>query len=133
MSVDVQVEHNSPTLRQPFQLSRAVAQLFRRHAHAIEHAEIEVGERRFFLNADVLAGLERPAAFTGEQNRQLVVVVGVAVADAASQDDHGVVQKRSLAFPNSLQFFQHISELGDVKAINLGNLGLLVFVAAVVR
>ena len=79
------------------------------------------------------AGLDRAAAATGHEDRQVVVVVAVAVADAAAVDDHRVVKQRAIALTDRLQLAEQVGELFDVKAVDLLDLFMLVRVAAVVR
>ena len=79
------------------------------------------------------AGLDRPVALARQQDRQVVVGVGVAVADAAAVDDHAVVEQRAVALGDRLQLLEQVSQLGDVELVDLLDLLLLGRVAAVVR
>src|SRR5947207_379573 len=65
------------------QLAGAVANALGRHAHAVEHGEVEIGHRRFSLQLDVATRSQRAATATGQQDGQVVVVVAVAVPDGA--------------------------------------------------
>ena len=57
----------------------------------------------------------------------------VAVADGRAVQDHGVVEQGAGAFGNRLQLAEQIGELGQMEAIDPGDLGLLFLVAGVVR
>ena len=46
---------------------------------------------------------KRAAAAAGQQDRQVFVVVGVAVVNAAAVGDHGVVEQRAVAFLDLVQ------------------------------
>ena len=113
--------------------SRAVAEVRHLGVHAVEYGNPEVVQRRFFAVFDVPARLDRAAAAAGEQNRQVVVIVGVAVGVAAAVDDHAVVQQRAVALLDALQLRQQVGELLDVELVDVADLRLLLLVAAVVR
>ena len=67
-------------------------------AHAVEHREVEVVQRRFWVsNLRCRPVLIVPPPLAGEEDRQVVVVVAVAVADAAAVDDHRVVEHVAVA------------------------------------
>src|SRR5690348_2299679 len=66
--------------------------------HAVEHRHPEVIERRVLRIADVAARRERPAAAAREEDRQVVVVMGVAVGVAAAVGDHAVVEQCAVPF-----------------------------------
>src|SRR5207249_4807268 len=70
---------------------RSAAVPSRSSADAIEHGKKKIVHRRFALITDVPAGLNRPAAFAGEQDGQVVMVMAVAVTDPAAIDDHAIV------------------------------------------
>ena len=74
-----------------------------------------------------------PPPLPDQQDRQVVVVVAVAVADAAAVDDHAVVEQRAVAFLDRLQLAEQVGELLDVEAVDLLDLRLLLRVVAVVR
>ena len=78
-------------------------------------------------------GLTVPAAFAGQENGQVIVIMAVAVADATIVDDHRVVQERVLALANGLELAQEVRELLNVEAVDLLDLLVLSGIAAVVR
>src|SRR5581483_7937644 len=79
-------------LRQPFQQAGAVAQLVGADAHAVEQGQPEVVQRRLALVLDVPAGLQAATALAGDEDRQVVVRVPVAVADRAAVRHHAAVE-----------------------------------------
>ena len=76
-------------------------------------------------------GLDGAAALAGEEDGQIVVVVAVAVADAAAVDDHGVVEEGPVAFADRFELAQQVSELLDVESVDLPELLVLLLVTAV--
>src|SRR5262249_48961341 len=73
------------------QLARAVAALVGLDAHAVEHAQPQVVQRRVAAILEVPARLDA-AALAQQQDRQVVVVVAVAVAVAAAVDDQAAIE-----------------------------------------
>ena len=51
------------------------------------------------------------AAAAGKQNRQIVVIVAVAIADAAAVNDHGVIKERAIAIGRGFHLLQEVGEL----------------------
>ena len=52
-----------------------------------------------------------PVAAAGQDQRQVVVLVAVAVRKAAAVDDHRMVEQRAVAFLGSTSAFEQIGEL----------------------
>jgi len=75
-------------------LPGAVGQLFGRRTGPVEHGQVQVRQRRFLGISNMPPRLDGPAALGQQQDRQVVVVVAVAVADAAAVDDHRPLQQR---------------------------------------
>src|SRR5205823_6572173 len=88
----------TPSALNTLQLPRAVSNALRRDAHAVKHREVKIGHRRFLVELDVASGRKRAAALTGQQDRQVVVVVPVAVPDGAAINNHAIVEQRPFAF-----------------------------------
>ena len=79
------------------------------------------------------AGLEGAAAVAGEDDRQVVVVVAVAVGDAAAVDDHRVVEQAlAVDVLGLLQLVEEVGELLHVEVVDLGDLLEVVLLALVV-
>src|SRR6266704_2733591 len=83
------------------QFPRAVADALGRNTHAFEHREIQVRHRRLAIVTNMAAGPQPAAATPREQDRQVVMVVAIAVADGAAVHDHAIVEQRSFAFGSS--------------------------------
>ena len=111
----------------------AVAEAVGFHPHLLEEREVEIGHRRFLGELHVAAGLQRTGAGAGEEDGEVVMGVRVAVGDGAAEDDHRVVEHGAGAFAEALQFPEEGSELLEVKAVDLRDLGLLFGAAAVMR
>ena len=77
--------------------------------------------------------LDRAAPFAGDEDREVVVVVAVAVADPAPVDDHRVVEDGAVPLADRAELVQEVGELLDVVEVDLLDLRLLVAVLAVVR
>lgn len=69
----------------------------------------------------------------GKQNRQVFVVVAIAVAETASVADHRVIEHGSVAFGDRLEPFQQIGQLLDMKAIDPTDLGVFGRITAVMQ
>src|SRR5262249_59928289 len=76
---------------------------------------------------------ETAVAPAGDENRQVIVVVGVAVADAAAVNEHATIEQRPLPFPGRFQFLKKISKLGRVELVDPAELFLFILAAAMVR
>ena len=72
--------------RQPGQPAGGIADVLRAHARVLDHGREQVADRRLALVDDVAAGRDEVAAAAGEQRRELVVRVDVAVGEAAAVD-----------------------------------------------
>src|SRR5439155_6913928 len=79
-----------------------------------------------------LAAREPSACATGDQDREVVVVVLVAVADAAAVEHHRALEQVRVAFLRLEELLQQVRELLDVEAVDELDLPLLLGIAAVV-
>src|SRR5213595_2917405 len=77
-------------------LSIAIAKPLLFHAHGVQHRQIQIAQWRVSGEANVAAGLDESAAAAGEDYWQLVVIVAIAVADAAAQHDHRMIEQRAV-------------------------------------
>ncbi len=93
----------------------------------------KIAQRRAVFVANVSSGLDSTTATSGQDDRQVIVVVPVTVTDAAAVNQHAVVQQRAVAFSDLLQSSQQIVEAINLKAIDLGDVLLFVLALAVVR
>ena len=69
---------------------------------------------------EVPARRERAAAAAGQQDRQVVRVVAVAVGHGRAEEHHAVVQQRAVALADRRHPAQHVGELLDVPALIFG-------------
>jgi len=58
--------------------------------------------------------------------------MGIAIADAGAEEDHGVVEDVCIALGKALHFLKKVGELGGVPGVNFLVLVELFFVAFVV-
>ena len=104
-----------------------------RSRDAVEHGKKQVVQWRFAWEDEVAAGNDSASAAAGQEDRQVSVVVAVAVADPAAVNDHDTVKKRLVTFSRRLEFAQEVGELLDVESVDCADFPLLFGVAAVVR
>ena len=114
------------------QPTRAIAQAIRRNTHSVKHGEIEVIERLRF-DLEMPARLDGATSLASHDDRQVVMIVTVAVADSAAVDDHRTVEQRARAFWNRLEFAEQIGKLLDMESIDDLELLVLLGIASVVR
>jgi hypothetical protein len=101
-----------------FNLARTVADLLRTYARHIEHAEKKVRHRRAFFVTNMTAAFDFVSGATREQCWQVMMLVTVAVADAAAVYDQGVVQKRAFAVLSRLHLLQEVTEHLNVMLVD---------------
>src|SRR5687767_15795271 len=77
------------------------------------------------------AGLQRATRAACQQNWKVIVIVRVAVRNAAAVNDHRIVEQRAVAFLDRLQLIEEVAELPHVKLVDRRDLLFLVQVAAV--
>jgi len=114
-------------------MAGAVAKRIEIHIHPIEQRKPEVVERRFVVVTNVAARLQRSSTLAGDENWQVVVVVGIAVGVAAAVGNHAMIEQRSVSFFDALHLVQQVCQLRRVELVDLANLGLLGFIVAVMR
>ena len=64
-------------------------------------------------------GFELAVGTAGEDDRDVLGGVGVAIADAGSEKDHGVVEDGGAALGKALHFLKQIGKLGGVPDVDL--------------
>ena len=79
------------------QLPAAVPQPLCGHTDLVEHAELQVGQRRFFFHANVPTALQPSARSTREQNREIGVQVLVTVADTTPKETGELLEELGAA------------------------------------
>src|SRR5688500_197302 len=108
----------------------AVADLVHRRAHLVEYGEQQVRHRRVRCVADVAVTLQPSRRAADEHDRQRVVVVLVAVAQAAAVQHHRVVEQVAVAVGRRLQPLEEVGEHLHVVAVDDRE---LIHVLAIVR
>src|SRR5262245_4908480 len=113
------------------QPARAVAERFDVHAERVQNREVQVGDRCAERMPDESAGLDSDLLPSNHRDRQVVVEMRVAVADARPVEQQRVVQHRALAFRRRGQPGHQMRKLLEMVLIHLVQafeLGLLVLV-----
>ena len=109
-------------LKELRELAGGVAQGLAGDAEAVQHRDQQVAHRGAVRVAHVAPGLDRAATPPAEQDRQVVVVVSVAIADAATVDQHGIVQKALVAFLDALQLVEDVGKLLNMELVDQADL-----------
>src|SRR5687767_8217515 len=78
-----------------FDLPGAVHERIQMHPRPIEQREMEVGQVRSLLVADVPAALHTRHCAAGDENREVFVIVSTRIPDAAPVQIQGVVEERA--------------------------------------
>ena len=85
----------------------------------MQHGEIQIAEH---LSAKTFGGIGFVLAVfeaaTGEYDGEIAVRVGVRIAHAAAEKDHGVIQQRAGAILDALELLQEPSELLHLIALH---------------
>ena len=63
------------------------------NSHAMHHVQIQIADRRLLIVFDVTASLQQSAPSASEQDRQVIVIVFVPVADSTSVANQYVIQQ----------------------------------------
>lgn len=80
------------------QFAGAVSKSGCRGIQTIEQTQVEIRHGGLLVDPYVTACFQGTAAFTSEQDREIVVGVSVTIGNATSDDDHAIVQKGAIAF-----------------------------------
>ena len=112
-----------------FQQAVAVAEGVRLDAYQLEHRQEQVVQRGFILEANVSAISDRSRSAAGNDDRQLVVTMAIAVSQTAAKHDHRMVQQTAVAVFRLAEPLQEVSKLRYVEVVDLlqvGNFFLIV-------
>jgi len=107
--------------------ARAVAEALLLRARATQHADVQVGHRRLLV-AD-----EMPTAAPNahREHGKIVVVVAIAVADAARVDDRRRIEQRAGTRLSRVQSLQERGEALDMESVDRADARELVRIVAV--
>ena len=103
------------------------------HADLVQQRQVQVGERRRVVEADVPSTLELRAAAARDHDRQVRVIVDVGVAHAAAQQVQRVIQQRAVAVGRRRQLLDQVGEQRHVVGVDLRQLDELLRVVDVMR
>ena len=84
------------------------------------------------MDVDVAAGFHGTAPLAGEDDGEVIVLVAVAVGEAAAVHDEAVVEEIAASVGNGLQVFEEAGEFADEEVVDFLELFDLFGVAAVV-
>ena len=73
---------------EPREAADALTDEVSRCTDAVEHREVQVVQGRLLCIDEVPSRGDRPTTSTGEEDRQVLVVVAVSVTETAAVDDH---------------------------------------------
>src|SRR5207248_2545671 len=78
------------------------------NAQALEHAEVEIAERRRILDVE-LQVLAVPETAAGQKDRQVLHRVAAAVAQVAAEEDQRAVEQVGAVFLRVLQLGEQVA------------------------
>src|SRR5713101_8713363 len=108
--------HSIGQRRQP---SGTVAELLDRNAQLLEDRHVQIRERRPLGMPHVAPAPETGGLAADERDRQVVVEVRVAVADAGAVQQQRVVEHLPVCFGNRRELLDEIRELLEVVLVDL--------------
>src|ERR1017187_10389880 len=114
-------------------LAAAVGEGVEADSHLFEQREVEVGERRRLLLADVAPAPHLAGRAAGDEDRQVRMVVEVGVAHAAAVEVERMVQERAISLGRCLQLREELGKQRHVELVDLGHPRDLLGVVPVVR
>lgn len=94
--------------------SGGVAEVVHADAHVVEHIEEEVGEGGAVLVLEVLTDGDFSAAFSGDEEGEIVVVVTVTITDSAAVEEHRVVEKGAVSV---VDFAHAVEDVGELLGV----------------
>src|SRR5687768_7567271 len=78
----------------------AVAERFAAGADLVEDRQVQVGQRGWLAQLEVLAALVGAVAAADQDRRQRMAVVAIAVRHVRTVEEHRVVEQRAVAIGN---------------------------------
>ena len=94
---------------------------------------MQVGQWSRLFVPDVPSTLHIPRSTTGNDDRQIAMVVNIRITHSAAVEVKHMVQQRSVPFSYRLQLLQKSREERNVELIDPGHLRNLIGIVAVVR
>jgi len=82
----------------------AVPKFFHIDLHSIQKRKPQVADGGFLGVGYMPTCLEGSTSSTGKEHREVFVVVGIAIMNATSIRNHGVIQQTSFAFLDRFEF-----------------------------
>ncbi len=94
---------------------------------------MKVGQRRLSIVLDMATALHSTGSTACHEDRKVRMVMHVRIAHAAAVQKKRMIKQRPIAIGGLAEFLQKAGKQRDVELINLGHLGNLFFVIAVMR
>ena len=110
---------NRQRLKQPIHLAFAVGKRVEVDAGFVEQRQVEIGERGRFGELDVTPASHSAGRATGDQDRQVRMVMDVGIADAAAVEIERMVEQGAVPFRRGLQFPEELGEQRHMELIDL--------------
>ena len=101
------------------QLAVAVPDAFFRNAHPIQHRQEQIRHRGLLGISKMASALDLARGAAGQQDRQIIMGMHIAVAQAAAVHDHRPVQQIGIAVRSRTKLVQKIRESLDVMGVDL--------------
>ena len=114
---------NRKRLKQIINLAPAISKRVKANAHLVEQGQVEIGQGRRRRISDVPPAPHLAGRASGDQDRQVHMVVHVRVAHPAAVEIEAVVQKRAVPFGRRLELGEEFGEERHVEPVDLGHLG----------
>src|SRR5712671_1871265 len=106
-------------VREPVHLARTVTDLFNADPHVLQNRHVEVRQRRALRITNIATALDARGLAANQRNREIVVEMRIAVADAGPIQEQCVVEHRAVALGQLRQLVDQIRELPHVILVDL--------------
>ena len=106
-------------LKQAVDFPIAVAEGIQTDSCLVQQGEVQVCQWRWLVVANVPVALHAIGCTSCDDDWQVGVIVNVVIADAASVEQHYVVEQRAISFRRGLELLQILGEQRNVEGIDL--------------
>ena len=101
-----------------FKWASTVSIFFTFNAQSTQLGEPQVGQRGTSLTVNVGAEFKRATSASGDDQRQIVVLMGGAIAHTGTEGEDGVVEQRgAIGFLYAVHTFEQSREGKDVESV----------------
>src|SRR5439155_2006515 len=124
---------NPQRLRQFVNFAVAVGERVEVDANLVEQRQVEIGQRSRFVILDVTPALHPACRATGDQDRQVRVVMDVRIAYATAVKIERMIEQCAIPFRRGLQLPKELGKQRHMKLIDLGHARNFFRIIAVMR